>query len=80
MAELLADQFTVLGDERPTEPRAFRDGDLLRFTFGWPVIPADEALIASGRLGVVIRLRTEFLEIATPAMAELVNSIYVASS
>jgi hypothetical protein len=73
LAELLSDQFAVLDDTRPTEARALDEGDLLIFTFVWPLRPADELLIASGRDEGLATFRAEFLRIIAPSLANLVE-------
>ena len=73
LAELLTDQFAVLDDTRPTEPRAVEDGIILVFTFVWPLTPADELLTASGHDEGLVRFRAEFLRIIAPSLAGLVE-------
>jgi hypothetical protein len=73
LAKLLTDQFAVLDDTRPTDARVVEDGDILVFTFVWPLTPADELLTASGRDEGLAKFRAQFLRIVAPSLAGLVE-------
>jgi hypothetical protein len=43
------------------------------FDFVWPLTPADELLVTSGRDEQVVRFRSELLQIIVPSLAGLVE-------
>jgi hypothetical protein len=73
LAEMLADQFAALDDERPVEPRVIEDGDVVIFAFTWPLGRADEVISAAGRGAQLTEFRSELLQMITPSLAELVE-------
>jgi hypothetical protein len=75
LATALSDQFAMLYDVRPADPRARFDGDVLTFSFEGGLTPADEALVLSGQVESLRDFRDAFFEAVGKDLRAVVGTL-----
>jgi uncharacterized protein YbcI len=71
----LADQFALLYEAKPADPRAQMAGNMLAFTFEGGLSRADEMHLRSGRREAVQKFRERFLEIVAEQLKSVAASL-----
>jgi uncharacterized protein YbcI len=71
----LADQFALLYEARPADPRAQMAGNMLAFTFEGGLSRADELHLRAERLEVVQKFRERFLEVVAEQLKSVAASL-----
>jgi hypothetical protein len=71
----LADQFALLYEAKPADPRAQMAGNMLAFTFEGGLSRSDELHLRSGRPEVVQKFRERFLEVVAEQLKSVAASL-----
>jgi hypothetical protein len=75
LAASLADQFAILYDARPLDPRVALTGDLLAFSFHGGLAPSDEWLLKAGRDEELRDFREHFLRAVGGQLETVVEAL-----